>query len=64
MTKEEYKNYLESRKKENEDTLEVLASFTSLPSLASEVVIGTILIGLANDNIYKELYLIDRSEER
>lgn len=59
MTKEEYKNYLEQRKKENEETLEALASFTSLPSLASEVIIGTILIGLADDNIMKELYYLE-----
>ena len=62
MTKEEYKSYLEARKEENEELLQNLISLYSFHSVALEVVTATLLTSLALDNIYKELYLIDRSE--
>lgn len=63
MTKEEYKDYLESRKEENEELLQNLSALSSVPTVASEVVIATLLTSIANDNIMKDLFILELYQE-
>lgn len=59
MTKEEYKDYLISRKEENEELLQNLNALSSFSSVASEVILSTLITSLALDNIMKELYYLE-----